>query len=178
MKKDVSRREFAKNLAKVLIFGGLSHFSLSTFSGNRHTGKDCPGGGANFDECRVLRYTSNGVLDTDYCPGGKATEDICDPYNGLQDYCPGGQIPEDDCSITGLREVMRDGVKMGADDECDTGFADADICDNTIEKSDQCPAQNSITDVCDATQSAEFDVCWSGLEVDDKCVENGGKATR
>lgn len=39
MKKDVSRREFAKNLAKVLIFGGLSHFSLSAFSkAGEHTG--------------------------------------------------------------------------------------------------------------------------------------------
>lgn len=173
MKKnnEISRRDFSKNLAKLLVFGGLTNFGLSSRAAVRHTGKDCPGGRVEYDECKVVNR--HRFIETDYCPGGGPTEDECEPQKLKDDACPGEKMPQDQCSPSGAREVL----KNHTDDECDTGFSDADICDNTIEKSDQCPAQNPTTDVCNATQSAKFDVCYSGLQSDDECDFNGGKAT-
>ena len=173
MKKnnEISRRDFSKNLAKLLVFGGLTNFGLSSRAAVRHTGKDCPGGRVEYDECKVVNR--HRFIETDYCPGGGPAEDECEPQKLKDDACPGEKMPQDQCSPSGAREVL----KNHPDDECDTGFSDADICDNTIEKSDQCPAQNPTTDVCNATQSAKFDVCYSGLPSDDECDFNGGKAT-
>ena len=176
MKKDVSRREFAKNLAKVLIFGGLSHFSLSAFSkAGEHTGKDCPGGGSEFDVCKKQRV-GNLFVETDYCPGGAPAEDFCDPKRLYRDNCPGEKIPEDECSISGAREVTVNGVGV-SDDECNTGLPENDVCDNANAASDQCPSMKPDDDLCEPTQTPEFAKCYSGLKEDDACDPDGGKNT-
>lgn len=172
MKKDVSRREFASNLAKVLIFGGLSHFGLSAYPmAGEHTGRDCPGGQAEYDKCELVY--NHGFVESDFCPGGGPDVDICNLAERLTDYCPGERVPQDECSPSGAREAGN-GLK---DDECDTGVREADVCSEAPVNSDQCQGQKHDDDECLPTQSSEYDKCWSGLSADDSCAPNGDART-
>lgn len=170
---NVSRREFARNLARFLVFGGLAHFSLSGFgaimpSGTSSKSKDCPGGRFPEDECIVVddKY---GKGDDDYCPGGGPTVDICNPEFGYEDNCPGETMPEDECSPSGVKRYAN-GLK---DDDCDVGSAVADVCATGVNDSDQCPSGKAEDDICELSVQTD-DRCYSGLHSDDVCPPDGG----
>lgn len=182
MLKDVSRRQFAVNLAKALVCGGLVHFSFSNLAAIMPSGtipriKDCPGGREAEDKCDIV---SGGIgkVENDYCPGGGPSEDVCNIVESHSDYCPGEKAPEDECSSSGLRS-QKHGKSSAThqDDYCNTGLPEDDICDSEVEKSDQCLGQGPQWDVCDTSKSDRFDVCYSGLDKDDACEPNGGRAT-
>lgn len=176
---NVSRREFARNLTKLLVFGSFAHFVIPGSASLKPSGNypkaDCPGGREPEDVCLVGKGKF-GPEDKDYCPGGGPLEDDCRPDDGFSDYCPGEKEPEDECSSSGLRE-KKYGRDFRADDECDTGLPENDKCDTTIARSDQCLGQGPAWDECDPSQNKTFDVCYSGLDADDACEPNGGSET-
>ena len=176
---NVSRREFARNLARFLVLGGLTHFSLANSGALMPPGTalkgDCPGGRAPEDSCLVVKGEF-GPEDNDYCPGGGPAEDICRIDDGYSDYCPGEKEPEDECSASGLRSKSF-GKNVRADDSCSTGLPENDKCDTKIVTSDQCLGQGPAWDECDPTQDKSFDVCYSGLDADDACNPDGGSFT-
>ena len=176
---NVSRREFARNLAKLLVFGSFAHFVIPGSASIKPSGNypkaDCPGGREPDDVC-IVGKGKFGLVDRDYCPGGGPLEDVCRPDDGFSDYCPGEKEPEDNCSPSGLREKKfgKWGSNVRQDDYCDTGLPENDKCDTKIAKSDQCLGQGPAWDECDPSQDKTFDVCYSGLDVDDACERDGG----
>lgn len=185
----LSRREFARGLANLLFYGGLVHFSLlrTSIAGPADVPSVCPGGRNDKDLCMALVNARGRQTESDECPGGGPSEDVCRPAQGSSDECPGEQMPEDECSPSGARKF--EGGEE--DDYCDTGLPRADICapgvlcpkingegrSNGVESPDQCPAQNASTDLCDSGQTSKFDYCRTGLPADDECAPDGGIET-
>ena len=194
MKKDVSRREFARNLTKLLLFGGLTHFALPNAIGadiaESLITPICPGGRIDNDLCVISVNEKGKHTETDMCPGGGPLEDVCDPEAGLYDECPGEQMPEDECSPSGARRY-ENGI---ADDECNSGNAISDICAPVIlpsrdkngkvqnkpngeikmVSSDQCISGVPLADECPegGVDDTITDICHSGLAYQDCCELN------
>lgn len=169
--KNISRRQFAHRLFRVLMAGGFAHFTFTDTvlaTDSPFLPPICPGGGHSQDFCQPATSESE---ETDTCPGGRDTEDVCLPELQYSDDCPGEKLPEDVCPPSGDR----------AEDKCSTGRPEADICTPGIliggQSPDQCPTQNASTDDCTPSESSQFDVCWSGLPTDDECETDGGRAT-
>ncbi len=189
--KEISRREFSKNLAKLLLFGGLTHFAMPQSANaavaDSYQEPQCLGGKSDHDACITVTNGFGRPIETDVCPGGRPLEDVCNPEQRFADECPGEQMPEDECSPLGARMIIG-GLQ---DDYCETGLSMADICaprvlcprineqgrPDGLQSPDQCPAQNASTDVCEPDQTSEYDYCRTGLSVDDECAPNGGNET-
>ena len=179
--KQISRRNFSIRLFQFLASGGLSHFVLpkplaaGVFGGG--TLPSCRGGGNDMDLCILSINEKGKSSETDYCPGGGASEDVCSPQEGFEDECPGERMPEDECSPSGARKTSG-GME---DDRCETGDHSADVCVEGIliggTSPDQCPAQNASTDVCEPTHTSAFDYCRTGLPEEDECAPDGGNET-
>ena len=148
-----TRRDFARRLAQLLAFGGLSHFAIknvakaATSKDEAH--EDCPGGGPAADACTP-------PSDYDYCPGEIAPSDEC-PNDGNRD--------EDECN-SGLMaaDVCDDAIKSS--DQCSSGLKEDDLCsDNDFcptgrNKSDECAADGGIADGDECPGGgAELDTC-------------------
>ncbi len=169
-----TRRLFVQRLARLLMIGGLEHFALFdkqliADQMTTTTSSECPGGGHLVDNCQPgMRRSSD---ETDYCPGGAPTEDICVPDEGFEDYCPGGGHAEDECPQPGSRQ----------EDICDTGYSVHDVClpggRSSVEQSpDQCPSGMSSDDVCPEgeVKDTSADKCYSGISPNpDVCPSSG-----
>lgn len=153
----LSRRVFARRLSDLILFGGLSHFAMASIAQKSKTSEV-----ESLCSPRVGRTS-----ETDECPGGGPSEDICSPAQGYADKCPGEQMPEDECPPDGNRK----------EDRCDTGFPSADICSSGVMTSggtsDQCQSGKSEDDLCDASVG-EKDICYSGVSPEPDACPPGG----
>ena len=169
--KDVSRREFSRDLVKLLLAGGFSHFALPLTSlateSVSSSGHVCLAGGHDSDMC-MLKSEAKGISESDNCPGGGPVEDVCLPEQHMSDYCPGEMLPEDECSSTGGRTV-----NGHEDDACDVGSSDADVCNTTVRGADQCASGHTNDDLC-LPKASDDDKCYSGRPNDDECASDGG----
>lgn len=155
----MSRRVFAQRLTDLFLFGGLSHFAIASVTQKIATTSD-----------EVLCTPRVGSTpETDECPGGGPSYDICKPAQGYADKCPGEKMPEDECPPDGNRK----------EDRCDTGFPSADICvpgvTSSAGTSDQCQSGKSEDDLCDVSVD-EKDICYSGISPEpDACPPDGSE---
>ena len=166
MMQKFSRRQFSLRLFKVLMYGGFTHFTISNMSKGAVLSHS-----SISNEGKTQELCLSDILkgeETDICPGGNNTDDVCSPTQGYTDFCPGEKMPEDECPPNGNRE----------EDKCSTGLQEFDICVSGYliggKSPDQCPAQNANTDDCKPSEDDQYDVCWSGKEQDDLCESKGG----
>lgn len=117
--KEISRRKFTRDLAKLLLFGGLTHFNLKSSAYAASSKEDA--------------YTD--------CPGGMSPTDICNPPID-RDYCPGQMAPADECPQDGNREEDECSSGLAEADICDPtvkGASVSDTCTSGDSKNDDCP---------------------------------------
>ena len=165
-----TRRNFARRLAQVLAFGGLSHFSVAkniAYGMSDLTREDaCIGGLSSADECIP-------PSNPDKCPGEMSPADEC-PENGKppEDICNSGLSSADICVPT-TRKAERS-------DQCQTGYSADDACPNskppkdTDGGDDVCPSGRLDTDECQPTGTdADGDQCPGGGPVEDTCTPEG-----
>ena len=167
MMQKFSRRQFSLRLFKVLMYGGFTHFTMSNMSKGAVLSHS-----SISNEGKTQELCLSDILkgeETDICPGGNNTDDVCLPTQGYTDFCPGEKMPEDECPPNGNRE----------EDKCSTGLQEFDICVSGYliggKSPDQCPAQNANTDDCKPSEDDQYDACWSGMPMDDECAINGGR---
>ena len=180
MQTIVTRRSFARQMAQLLAFGGLAHFSLDNVAwaaaskGRVH--EDCPGGLPTADVCSppddedycpgemspADECPSDGNRNEDVCNSGLPSADICTTQKVLSDQCQSANIPDDECS----------GENTPIDDFCPSGRTESDFCPQggSIAQGDMCPGGSDDLDDCKGGGAA--DQCDDGtFGPEDDCQE-------
>lgn len=170
-----TRRHFTRQLAKLLVFGGLSHFAMkniamaATSKDKAH--EDCPGGTPVYDTCTpptdydycpgetapADECPNDGNRDEDECNSGLKSADVCEPsLNKKSDQCITGGKSDDECEDARTPNA-------GGDDYCPSGVHADDKCDvkGNLSAGDDCPGGGPAVDTC----SPE----GSGKENGDEC---------
>ena len=143
-----TRRDFARRLAQLLAFGGLSHFAI------KNTAKAA---------------TSEDEAHGD-CPGGLMPYDICSSSDS--DYCPGEKPPADECGSLGEFELDKCNSGISEADECWPYVSGSDQCGTGLPKDDYCPGNRPSID----GETTGNDVCFTGRLPDDECAASGSDA--
>lgn len=152
----ISRRAFARSVAKIAALGALSNFTLLAGEANA-AGDACPGGADEDDNCAP-------PTDPDNCPGEALPQDNCFP-DGLK--------PEDRCDIGDHAADICNDAEDATSDQCATGASSDDVClDSNI--GDKCPTLRLPEDECPPKgTTAQGDICPGGDAAVDTCEPEG-----